>query len=181
MCQVAGHKYCQGLPGHVCIFGQGGKKAQPNGPSLCVFCDIPRLNAAFHQQADSLAIKKRFSRLHQEARELALSRVQNLGFRDWLQATGVQQNRADEKVAAPRVAHHMHTVIGATEPYTDEKLQELYQRGEAMWAAALAERTVAQYEHQKPNNRCFVSQGQKHVEAVFFFFRSQLDGVGTEA
>lgn len=121
-------------------------------PTARLFCDIPRLNSAFLQQADSVAVKKRFSRLHREARELALSRVQNLGFRNWLQATGVQQHGANPEVDAPRMAHHLHTMTGRTDPYTDQELQELYQRGEAMWAAVLAERTVAQRQNGEPNN-----------------------------
>ena len=121
-------------------------------PTARLFCDIPRLNSAFLQQADSVAVKKRFSRLHREARELALSRVQNLGFRNWLQATGVQQHGANPEVDARRMAHHLHTMTSRTDPYTDQELQELYQRGEAMWAAVLAERTVAQRQNGEPNN-----------------------------
>ena len=140
--RAARHRYCQGLPGQACVFGEGGKKARPHGPSLCPFCDIPRLNVAFLQQADSLAVKKRYSRLRQDAREVALSRVESLGFRNWLQATGVQR-QGDPEVDAPRMAHHLHTLTGATEPYTDQELLELYQRGETMWEEALAERIVA--------------------------------------
>ena len=121
-------------------------------PTARLFCDIPRLNSAFLQQAVSVAVKKRFSRLHREARELALSRVQNLGFRNWLQATGVQQHGANPEVDARRMAHHLHTMTSRTDPYTDQELQELYQRGEAMWAAVLAERTVAQRQNGEPNN-----------------------------
>jgi hypothetical protein len=50
------------------------------------------------------------------------------------------------------MAHHLHTMTGRTDPYTDQELQELYQRGEAMWAAVLAERTVAQRQNGEPNN-----------------------------
>lgn len=138
-------------------------------PTARLFCDIPRLTSAFLQQADSVAVKKRFSRLHREARELELSRVQNLRFRNWLQATGVQQHGANPEVDAPRMAHHLHTMTGRTDPYTDQELQELFTNvvkpcGQQRWQKGLLHN--AKTENQTMLLCTFI--GEKMTERTYF-------------
>ena len=59
-CRVSekrGLKYCSGYQSEVCAFGPHGRRAQPNGPSKCLFCDVDRLNASFLDgQGETLAI-----------------------------------------------------------------------------------------------------------------------------
>lgn len=137
---AAGSKFCQGYQGDVCIFGANKKRAEPNGPSCCIFCDPKRLNEAFLQQADSVALKKRFSRLDPEQRQTALGRVQREGYRNWLRATGMPLVREAESPAVPKQAAYRHTHDKDTDPYSEEELTGLYERGRKMWAEALAAR-----------------------------------------
>ena len=72
-------------------------------------------------------------------------------------------------------------MTGRTDPYTDQELQELYQRGEAMWAAVLAERTVAQHQNGEPNNAIMHIYWWKKNdrEDIFFPQRDAADEMAT--
>ena len=81
----ASGRYCRGFNGEVCAFGPNGSRARVHGPARCTFCDQEKLNQSFLDAAASLALVRRFGRLAPFAREQALRRVQDPGFRAWLQ------------------------------------------------------------------------------------------------
>ena len=87
-CQAQGGCYCVGFNGETCCFGPNGSRARPNGPTACLFCDQKRLSESFLDAAASLSLAKRFGRLEPFAREKALQRVQDPGFRAWLHGRG---------------------------------------------------------------------------------------------
>ena len=100
---------------------------------------MDRLNRAFLHVDQSIALKKRFARLGAEARQKALERVKEPGYRNWLQNTSSKPPEPDEALQ-PQIAHYTHTRAGENEPYSTEALEALYQRGQAMWKDALAQR-----------------------------------------
>ncbi|CAE8727229.1 unnamed protein product, partial [Polarella glacialis] len=90
-----GTKFCTGLPAEEgqaavpCQFGPKGKRAQPNGPEQCLFCDVTKLNEAFlNRSAD--VVRARYNKLTAAAKAMAVDRVTDPGLRQWL-ATGTGQ------------------------------------------------------------------------------------------
>ena len=126
-----GQKYCVGTNGVQCCFGTDGKKAQPHGPKQCWFCDIERLNEAFHVGEASLALRKRFARLTPAAQQLALERVQRPGNRQWLQQTGTVAP-VTKTPAAPRKRKPVEKA---------QSVANKRQKAETAWREVLQERT----------------------------------------
>ena len=88
--KAAAHKYCQGFNDTQCAFGSRGERARPHGPARCLFCDPERLEQALGDPARAVATRKRFARLSPETQEVALGRVREVGYRNWLAAVQVQ-------------------------------------------------------------------------------------------
>ena len=140
-CSQVGSKLCVGRPGEPCVFGAGGAPAQPHGPQQCLFCDVERLNAAFLQGDSSLAARRRFVRLGPEAQATALERVQDGGFRAWLQGSAAAPTESRAVGApAPRVQHWPHGLSLGREPFSRDELDKVYATGSEIWADALASR-----------------------------------------
>ncbi|CAJ1329902.1 unnamed protein product [Effrenium voratum] len=81
-------KYCQGYNNIQCAFGPGGKRARPNGPE------------ALGDPARAAAARKRMARLSPEMQAVALGRVREPGYRNWLAAVAAQPEADVEEVAA---------------------------------------------------------------------------------
>ena len=95
-------KYCQGYNNIQCAFGPGGERAQPNGPARCLFCDPDRLKEALGDPARAVAARKRMARLSPEMQAVALGRVREPGYRNWLAAVAAQP---EADVEAPASKH----------------------------------------------------------------------------
>jgi len=96
---VPAAKYCQGAPR--CCFGAGGKRAQPHGPPLCLFCSTERLNASFLDRMEAENTRNRFDRLTPAARSLALERIRDEGNRQWVATPGVKRCEGREEGGQP--------------------------------------------------------------------------------
>ena len=120
------HEYCRGYQDEVRTFGANGRRAQPHGPSQCLFCDIDRLNASFLDGTLALATKKRFAKLTLEAREKALARVRRPGYRAWLgrvqQVQAMQPNQAEDAAVLPPASPNAWK---QTLPFTDAELRAM--------------------------------------------------------
>ncbi len=75
-------KYCRAVP--LCRFGMNGARARPNGPDLCLFCDIQRLNDEFLTSDGAERVRARYCQLSEDVRSIALERVQDASNRQWL-------------------------------------------------------------------------------------------------
>lgn len=140
--QVGGAKYCRGFGQQVCLFGEGGRRARPHGPAQCLFCDVNKLNDALLDAQGSVTVKKRFACLTDDAKLVALDRVQDAGFRRWLQGSCKRKIEEAEPTTprAKNVAAKPHGLAQAAAPYAPELLEEIYEQGKNMWATALQER-----------------------------------------
>lgn len=138
-------KLYRGTDTEPCIFGPNGQKAQPNGPARCLFCDTVKLNDAFLQPNSSLTVKARFARLHADAQAVALQRVEDAGFRRWLEGS---QRPARALVVEPKppvetvrqVAAQKHKWDDRAAPYDPDFVASLHERGADTWREALARR-----------------------------------------
>ncbi|CAK9021502.1 unnamed protein product, partial [Durusdinium trenchii] len=84
-------KFCRGHGDVECTFGPKGKRAQPNGPQRCLFCDPDRLTAALEDAESAPAVAKRFKQLSPEQSEVALQRVTDASLRQQLQQAAQQK------------------------------------------------------------------------------------------
>ncbi|CAJ1330913.1 unnamed protein product, partial [Effrenium voratum] len=97
---AAARKYCQGFDNIQCAFGPGGERAQPHGPAQCLFCSPQRLEEALGDPARAVAARKRFAQLTPQMQAVALARVREPGYRNWLAAVAAQpQAEVEEAVA----------------------------------------------------------------------------------
>ncbi|CAJ1394359.1 unnamed protein product, partial [Effrenium voratum] len=97
---AAARKYCQGFDNIQCAFGPGGERAQPHGPAQCLFCSPQRLEEALGDPARAVAARKRFAQLAPQMQAVALGRVREPGYRNWLAAVAAQpQAEVEEAVA----------------------------------------------------------------------------------
>ncbi|CAE8670521.1 unnamed protein product [Polarella glacialis] len=72
-----------------CQFGPEGKRARTHVPGPCLFCDVTKLNEAFlNRSAD--VVRARYNKLTAAAKAMAVDRVTEPEFRQWL-ATGTGQ------------------------------------------------------------------------------------------
>ncbi|CAE8671044.1 unnamed protein product, partial [Polarella glacialis] len=90
-----GAQFCSGLPAGAgaaavpCQFGPEGKRARTHVPGPCLFCDVTKLNEAFlNRSAD--VVRARYNKLTAAAKAMAVDRVTEPEFRQWL-ATGTGQ------------------------------------------------------------------------------------------
>ncbi|CAE8608166.1 unnamed protein product, partial [Polarella glacialis] len=100
-----GAQFCAGLPAEEgaaavpCQFGPEGKRARTHVPGPCLFCDVTKLNEAFlNRSAD--VVRARYNKLTAAAKAMAVDRVTEPEFRQWL-ATGTGQ-RLCTGLADPR-------------------------------------------------------------------------------
>ena len=137
-----GTKYCLGLQGQACVFGANGKRARPNGPRLCLFCDTEKLNDAFLQPGTSVFLRKRYARLTAAAQEIALQRVERRGFRQWLRETGTAAPMAESAVVPQK-----RKMLASSQPETTK-----LETAEEAWAEVLQQRTASAFFFcNKPN------------------------------
>ncbi|CAE8650829.1 unnamed protein product [Polarella glacialis] len=76
----------QGQAAVACQFGPKGKRAQPNGPQQCLFCDVTKLNEAFLDRSGDV-VRARYNKLTAAAKAMALDRVADPGIRQFLTQT----------------------------------------------------------------------------------------------
>ena len=128
-------KYCLGLLGRACQFGERGGAARLHGRQKCIFCDLTKLNQAFLEGPSSVDVRKRFNRLTPQAQVLALNRVSDPGYRHWLQQHRLVRNEAMSQ-PAPTQGPLENSSWKQTDPFTPSELAEKYRMAQSFWSAA---------------------------------------------
>ena len=137
-------KYCLGLLGRACRFGERGGAAQLHGRQKCIFCDLTRLNQAFLEGPSALEVRKRFNRLTPPSQVLALNRVNDPGYRQWLQQHRLVRNEAMSK-PLPTQGPLEKSSWKQTDPFTPSELAEKYRMAQSLWSAASESRRVSEH------------------------------------
>ena len=128
-------KYCLGLLGRACQFGEKGNAARLHGGQKCIFCDLTKLNQAFLEGPSSLAVRKRFNRLTPQAQGVVLNRVNDPGYRQWLQKHSLYGNQAMSNPVLPQGPLEKSSWKQA-DPFTPAELAEKYRMAKALWSTA---------------------------------------------
>ena len=147
-------KYCLGLLGRACQFGEQGGAARLHGGQKCIFCDLTKLNQAFLEGPSSLAVRKRFNRLTPQAQDLALNRVSDPGYRQWLQTHRLVRNEAMSNPVLPQGPPE-NSSWKQTDPFTPSELAEKYRMAQALWSTASESRQG--FRTWKASIRCSLS------------------------
>ena len=132
-------KYCLGLLGRACQFGTQGAAARLHGGQKCLFSDVTKLNQSFLEGPSSLALRKRYNRLTPEAQRLVLTRMEDPGYRHWLQQHG-RTRTADEEAPVRAPSTPEQSSWKSAHPFSPEELTDKYSVARTLWSSAVTSR-----------------------------------------